>query len=367
MSTGAIGQAWEMDDPSELTRDDNELILDDMSLIRGASLLGYPDLVKELGADPGLLLRAAGVPPAAVGDPEAWIDFDGFVTAVESAASVTGAPDFGRLLALRQGVEILGPVGAALRTAGTAGEALAAASRYLSVYSPALRTELTPAGRPDRVALAFHILVRGLADHRQSSELALGVMLRVLRLLLGPRYSPLAVDVPHEAIAPRADYVRYFGCKPRFGAPLGALEIATGDLGRPVSAESGVHAVVRSYLHSIAPPADGPLAEGVQRLIRHLLPTGALSLSLVAGQVLLHPRTLQRQLADTGRSFDQLVDETRRDLAAQLLRDTDMPMTQVAGMLAFCEASVLTRACRRWFGVTPSAYRKAARQARRIG
>jgi AraC-like DNA-binding protein len=343
------------------------LILDDMSLIRGASLQGYPDLVTELGADPLPLLRAAGVRPAAVGDPEAWIDFDGFVAAVETAASITDTPDFGRRLALRQGVEILGPVGAALRTASTAGEAMAAASRYLSVYSPALRTELAPTGRSDRVALTFHVLVRGLADHRQSTELALGVMLRVLRLLLGPRYSPLAVDVPHDAIAPRADYVRYFGCKPRFAAPLGALEIATGDLGRPVSAESGVHAVVRSYLHSIAPPADGQLVDGVQRLIRHLLPTGALSLSLVAGQLLMHPRTLQRQLADAGRTFDQLVDETRRDLAAQLLRDTDMPMTQIAGMLAFCEACVLTRACRRWFAMTPSAYRKAAREARKVG
>jgi AraC-like DNA-binding protein len=343
------------------------LILDDMSLIRGASLQGYPDLVTELGADPGQLLRAAGVPRESVGDPEAWIDFDGFVAAVETAASVTGAPDFGRLLALRQGVEILGPVGAALRTASTAGEAMTAANRYLSVYSPALRTELAPTGRADRVALTFGVLVRGPADRRQSTELALGVMLRVLRLLLGNRYSPLAVDVPHEALAPRADYVRYFGCKPRFAAPLAALEIATGDLARPVSAESGVHAVVRSYLSSVAPPDPGHLVDGVQRLIRHLLPTGALTLPLVAGQVLMHPRTLQRHLADAGRTFDELVDETRRDLAAQLLRDTDMPMTQLAGMLAFCEASVLTRACRRWFGMTPSAYRRAARQARQTG
>ena len=61
-----------------------------MSLIRGTALLGYPELVTGLGADADLLLRAAGVPIAHVGNPEAYLGYRNLITAVESAAKVTG-------------------------------------------------------------------------------------------------------------------------------------------------------------------------------------------------------------------------------------------------------------------------------------
>ena len=73
-----------------------------MALVRAASLLGYPELVTEFGADPEALLRQAGIPPSAVADPESFIGFHNTVVAVETAASATGATDFGRQLARRR-------------------------------------------------------------------------------------------------------------------------------------------------------------------------------------------------------------------------------------------------------------------------
>ena len=61
---------------------DQKLIVDDMSLIRGTALLGYPDLVTELGGDADLLLRAAGVPTGSIGNPEAYLGYRNLITAV---------------------------------------------------------------------------------------------------------------------------------------------------------------------------------------------------------------------------------------------------------------------------------------------
>src|SRR5687768_5781142 len=103
----------------DLTPGDNFLTLSDMSLIRGTSLQGFPELVTELGGDPGALLAAAHIPLDAVGNQDSFVSTRSVINAVESAAVETSARNFGRQLALRQGLEILGPVGVAVRTAPT--------------------------------------------------------------------------------------------------------------------------------------------------------------------------------------------------------------------------------------------------------
>ena len=42
-------------------------------------------------------------------------------------------------------------------------------------------------------------------------------------------------------------------------------------------------------------------------LVRRMLPTGGLTLELVASHLAVHPRTLQRQLAAEGRTFAEVV------------------------------------------------------------
>src|SRR6201997_1739561 len=106
-----------------LTFADDYLTFVDMSVVRGTSLSGYPRLVAELGGDPAELLRAAGIRPQDVGQYDVFLPYRSLIVAVETAAAAPPAPDFGRRLALRQGIEILGPLGVAARTAATIGDA----------------------------------------------------------------------------------------------------------------------------------------------------------------------------------------------------------------------------------------------------
>ena len=49
----------------------------------------------------------------------------------------------------------------------------------------------------------------------------------------------------------------------------------------------------------------------------------------------------------------------RRELANRLLLDTDLPLVQLCRQLGYAEQSVLTRVCKRWFGMTPTDYRNS--------
>lgn len=347
--------------PGVLTADDNFLTLYDMSLIRGTALSGFPELVAQLGGKPDEILSAAGIAKDAVGDHDAFISYRLGVRALEAAATATKTPDLGRRLALRQGVEILGPVGVAVRTAPTVGAALQALEQYLSVYSPAISAhiELQPGEKFAR--FEFRILLDRLGPHRQAEELALGVVMQMFRLIAGQDFLPVRVELPHEPLGTTDEYESYFGCPVQFSTDHTTVIIRRADLDRRVESDSAVHEVVREYLTSIVSPAPGQLIEGVRLMIRRMLPTGGLGIGLVAMQLDMHPRTLQRQLAAQGTSFVHLVDGVRKEQMEHYLRDTDVPLGQLAGILGYSEQSVLTRSCRRWLGMSPSAYRGVSR------
>ncbi|HUH68809.1 MAG TPA: AraC family transcriptional regulator [Mycobacterium sp.] len=332
-----------------------------MSVVRGTALSNYPGLVTELGGDPASLLRAAGIRDQDAGNYDAFIPYLAAIQAIESAAQATTTPDFGRRLAQRQGIEILGPVGVAARTAATVADALRIFSTYMAAYSPVIAIDVSPLGDPQRSFLTIEFFLDRALPHPQTTELSLGVSLRVLRFLMGSDYAPLSVHLPHDPLTAKADYVRYFGCTPHFAERTAGFIVRTADLGRPLHRDDVAHRAIVDYLNGITPRNAG-IVESVRSIVRQLLPTGAATLDLVANQFNLHPKTLQRRLGDEDTTFAALVDQVRKDAADRYLRTTAISLSHLASELGYAEQSVLTRSCKRWFGTGPTAYRNRNRQ-----
>jgi len=333
-----------------------------MSLVRGTALSNYPDLVTELGADPAPLLRKAGIRAQDIGLYHVFVPLWGVITAVESAAEATGTADFGRRLAQRQGIEILGPVGVAARTAATAADAMGIFANFMAAYSPALSAQVAPLSeQPDRSFFEFRILLERLPPHAQSMELSLGVTLKVFRLLLGAQYCPISTHFTHEPVTPADEYREYFGCRALFAEPRAGFTIRTADLSRSLSHDELAHRAIVEYLTSLIGQRGPEMSQSVRTIARQLLPTGAASREVIAAQFSMHPKTLQRRLADEGTTFFALIDGIRRETAEHYLRDTDIDLSHLTRELGYTEQSVLTRTCKRWFGTGPAAYRRAAR------
>ena len=73
------------------------------------------------------------------------------------------------------------------------------------------------------------------------------------------------------------------------------------------------------------------------------------------------PQTLRRRLKAEGYSFQQLKEDTRRDLAFHLIANKQLKIELVAFELGFTEASNFIRAFKGWAGMTPLAYRNLRR------
>jgi AraC-like DNA-binding protein len=105
---------------------------------------------------------------------------------------------------------------------------------------------------------------------------------------------------------------------------------------------------------------DSQVSQRVREEITKGLPRGEPRREDIARALHLSERTLQRRLHDEGSSFQELLEDTRRDLARRYLRQRQLPLAEAAYLLGFAEQSTFQRACRRWFATSPHKYRKQA-------
>lgn len=330
----------------------------DMQLVRGSSLTGFAPLVHAQGGDPDSLLALAGIDPADAGCDDRFIPLRSAIAAVETAATLLDVPDFGRQLGRRQSIDILGPVAVAARTAVTVAEALDVLVTHMDSHSPAISARISAHVDPELRRFEYGFVLRPAPPQAQALELALGLTLQVLRLFLGAAYRPVAVHLPHPPLATAANYHEFFGCPPHFTESIGGFTLRVSDLQRPLNHDPLAHRIALAYLSDTHGRRTPDIADTVDSIIRQLLPTGELSAEQVARQFGIGSKTLQRRLAAEGISYAELVDDTRRELAHRLLSGTDLPVSRVSQQLGYAEHSVFTRACRRWFGTTPTQYRR---------
>jgi len=69
-------------------------------------------------------------------------------------------------------------------------------------------------------------------------------------------------------------------------------------------------------------------------------------------------RSLQRRLREEGTTFSILVDEVRRDLAQDYIRNPGISLMEVAFVLGFSVYSSFSRAYKRWTGMSPGEGRR---------
>ncbi len=345
-----------------LTMRDKYLTVGDMSVIRGSALTNYRQLVAELGGDGSKLLAAAGVSPADAGSYERFVSLPNSLCALEDTAVALNAADFGRRLARRQGIEILGPVGLAARTAATVADAFTILEKFMGAYCPVISARIIdhPVD-PMLCRFEFEFLLTPAPPQAQAVELSLGVTLRVLHHFLGGSYRPVSVHLPHQALTAASTYQRYFGCRPYFHEPVGGFVLRTTDMRKSLPKDHLTHQTAVDYLTGTLVNRTPDSSRLVRILIRQLLPTGEIGLGDIALHLGVHPKALQRRLGAEGATFAELVDQTRREAAERLLSDTELNLDHVSRQLGYAEQSVFTRSCKRWFGTTPSAYRTSRR------
>lgn len=195
-----------------------------------------------------------------------------------------------------------------------------------------------------------------------TNELAVAAATALCREVSLQPFVPEAVYFSHEAPPDPAFHEDYFQCPVHFGSDRDGLVIANERLfARNRLGDQAISAFFDTHLDTeLAELADeSRIDQRVARQITQALSEGVPSISDIAQQLGMSSRTLQRRLSDEGLVYQELVDDTRRDLAVRLLEKNDYSLAEIAFLTGYAEQSTFTRAFKRWHGQTPTGFKRS--------
>ena len=306
--------------------------------LRSASLSNYGELARSLGLDPVQMLAGVGLPPACLDNADLRVSADAVMELLERSAQLSGEQAFGLRLAQTRRLSTLGLVGMLARDEPTLREAIATLVRYGRQHNESLMARLDES---NGIAVITQELLVAPSGGRQSIELAVGAVHRILRLLLGPDWSARTVSFTHPAPVNLDVHHRLFGRAVRFSQEFNGIVLRSTDLDTPMAMADPV---MRGYAHQMLAEATPTEAtrHDVQHIILALLPTGRCNADQVALHMGVDRRTVHRRLAREGCSFSQLLQQTRQELMARHLNG-GRRLSDIASLLGFGSLSAFSR------------------------
>lgn len=334
-------------------------------VVRVAALTGYLETMAGFGIDPRPLLKEQGLDARQLATPEHLIPARAANRLLERSAQVTGCITLGLRMAEGRALANLGAASLLIVNQPSLRHALSALTEFRARINSTLVLHIEQAG--DTVILREDFSIARAGPTRQSSDLAMGVLVRLCAVVLGDGWSPAAACFTHQAppAADRQIFARLFRCPLQFDSEFNGIIIPVSDLDRPaLRADQDLALHARRLLDAVMQPETDGVAQDVDQLVRLLLPSGRATIQTCAASLGLPVRTLQRLLDAEGESFSVIVERTRMHLATQYLANPRMRVTDIAAMLGYGSIGAFTRWHAKAFGEPPLRRRKALTLAR---
>jgi AraC-like DNA-binding protein len=316
--------------------------------------------IKTAGLQPEQLLRQVGIKPHTVNRSEARIPFRQHAEFLHVASLATKDDLFGlELAASEKDPRDAGLLAYLTLSSQTLGEALAVVERYMNLFNEAVKIRVVPSSNGVMFEHKYSdIKSIGL---QQAVEFSTAKFVGSCRYITGTELRPVMVTFAHPRVRGIRKFEDFFRCPVRFRSEANSIILKRKDLSLPLKeADRRLHRILKGYGDAVLKQrrrTSPSLRLQVEAIIQRLIYGHEAEIKAVANELGMSVRTLTRRLNALGMSFAQILDEFRRDLAFQYLRDTKHGLKEIADHLGYYDLSAFSHAFKRWTGSTPGLWR----------
>jgi AraC-like DNA-binding protein len=306
-----------------------------------------------------MLLRRAGLPANLFQQEKIYVTTAELFAIWRTVAEMSSDPGFGLKLGTELRFERSHPVAIASVCSRSFGDALDRLARYKQLTCP---EEIRVHRKGTEASVEILFIEAKETQPDIMADLGLSWILNVGRRGSDGEIKPLRLELTR-AVKHRKLLESYFGCPVRFKANRNALVFRSSDLDRPfVTHNEELVAMIGKQLESEIKSrnASEKIGEQVKDMLRRSLAGKRPTLQNVGQELGLGSRTLQRRLTDAGLTFQQLVEDTRRELARHYLKQRAVELNEAAFLLGFEDANSFFRAFQAWEGTSPTEWRMRA-------
>ncbi len=311
------------------------------------------------GADPLALARRFRLDAQTLESAEARISIPHYMRLGQAAIAETG----NRALGLRIGA-LSRPIDAGM--AGLAGECAPGTGTGLNtLIRYALLTSQNSRGVPEVRVARREAVFYSIRPYNEFNyfvvDSVLAAWTQFLRSLTGSYAVLEKVQIEYPSQGMDELYESWFRCPVQFSAAENSLSVKS-DIWRqtPRQSQTAMHGeLLRQCEQQLQQVRRGwTLQQRVQHCLTPLFKGETPALSTVAAKLGLTPWTLQRQLKAESVNYQDLLDNTRQQLALDYLRETDLSLAEVSWLVGFSNPAAFFKAYRRWFAISPGKHRK---------
>ena len=180
----------------------------------------------------------------------------------------------------------------------------------------------------------------------------------VARKPVRPLHVALTLSAEHKS----ERYDELFQCPVTYGQDNEIWVFAAAGLEEPLTGSipdvaSATERIAENYIASLD---KNTVTTSVREMLVQMLPSGKADQDTIAKRLYRSTSTLQRQLGAEDTNYRHILESTRRELAEHYLKNGEYTQAQIAFMVGFADQSNFARAFKRWTGVSPGEYQKAA-------
>ncbi|MEQ1940785.1 helix-turn-helix domain-containing protein [Mesorhizobium sp. VNQ89] len=323
---------------------DAKFMLDTAPSIKIRSFLQVAPYLAKRGISSIEFFQRLGIAPNLFRDPDIYLPRATCFSIANEVVAATREPFGGVYVGQMTELRSLGMWGQAILRSVDLGHACELAAANVSMLHLGSDVRLVTEGRKARIIYRFS--GRHDIDPRQFIFGSLAV-LRKVPLMAG---DPSAIRVHLSASRARGEEAleECLGPNIEMGREHDMIEFDHELLALPLRSEIKDGSKVTEALRSAVDVA-GMLVDGLSEQ-QHL------TLATIAKRLGMSARTLQRRLKFCGIDFEELLDETRRSEALQLLSEGRSTVTEIAYRVGYSDPAHFTRAFRRWTGEPPSRF-----------
>ena len=311
---------------------------------------------QQLGLQRKDLISACQLDERQLADPDSRIPFKHQELLWQQLQQQLPQPEPGLAIGLQLAPGPFSVLGYLLQSSRTLGDALEAVQRYQRLVGEGGEVHLHECG--DVLQLSYQPRHPAHLANRPRILALMASWVQWMRPLLDS-FQLLEVRLTHSQPANISAYQHCFDCPLQFDADEYALLLPAAQRQAPLKqANPALQTLLRQHAEQLlAQLPSASLSARVVSLISGQLAQGEPNRASLAKALLLSERTMQRRLADEGQSYQQLLNDTRQQLAERHLAEARLPATEIALLLGYSEPSVFFRAFRQWTGLTPGEYR----------
>jgi AraC-like DNA-binding protein len=318
------------------------------------AIASAPRVLSEFGVVAEQVAQRAGLNPRCFDDPLQTISFEQMGRYLADCTLATNDDGFSFRVGLAEGPAALATLGFLVMNIASVRGALGTLQKYVHHFAG----EMVLTQEQGLALLAYAFRYPRIQGAGFIVDGAMGLAIALLRALCGPSWSPSEVRFTRPLPSKPADWQRAVQAPVYFGAEQNLIVFSARWLDQPIErADPDLRRLLLDKVVELEARAAVDFPTRVAAVIRSSLLAGDASQTNVAGRLAISSATLKRRLASSGCSFSVLVDQTRMEMASQLLSNSRASMAQITDILGYGHSSTFSRAFGRWAGMSPRDWR----------